>query len=107
VVEAMGADSRALPAVLKADGGMSVKAKLLQLQADMLGVAGVRPRIAETTALGAAFAAGLAVGFFASLDEIRAQWAEGARFEPAMGEAERRRLIDAWRKAVTRTFDWA
>jgi glycerol kinase len=107
VVEAMRADSGAHPAVLKVDGGMSVNATLLQFQADILGVPVVRPRIAETTALGAAYAAGLAVGFFASLDEIRAQWAEGARFEPAMGEAERRRLIDAWRKAVTRTFDWA
>jgi glycerol kinase len=107
VVEAMRADSGAHPAVLKVDGGMSVNATLLQFQADILGVPVVRPRIAETTALGAAYAAGLAVGFFESLDEIRAQWAEGARFEPAMGEAERRRLTDTWRKAVTRTFDWA
>lgn len=107
VVVAMQADSGTYPGALKVDGGMVSNATLMQFQADILGVPVVRPAVAETTALGAAYAAGLAVGFFESPDEIRAQWAEGGRFEPAMGDAERARLAADWRKAVTRTFDWA
>jgi glycerol kinase len=107
VVEAMHADGAAYPEVLKVDGGMVSNATLMQFQADILGVPVVRPAITETTALGAAYAAGLAVGFFESMDEIQAHWAEGTRFEPAMGPAERSRLTGDWAKAVTRTFDWA
>jgi len=79
---------------------------LMQFQADILGMPVVRPRVAETTALGAAYAAGLAVGFWADLDELRANWREDRRWEPAMGEAERDERLRVWRKAVTRTFDW-
>jgi len=107
VAEAMYTDSRTRPEVLKVDGGMVANATLMQFQADILDMPVVRPAIAETTALGAAYAAGLAVGFFESTGEIGAQWAEGARFEPAMSKAERTRLTANWAKAVTRTFDWA
>lgn len=107
VAEAMYTDSRTRPEVLKVDGGMVANATLMQFQADILDMPVVRPAIAETTALGAAYAAGLAVGFFGSTGEIGAQWAEGARFEPAMSKAERTRLTADWAKAVTRTFDWA
>ena len=66
----------------------------------------VRPKVAETTALGAAYAAGLAVGFWKDLDELRRNWSEDRRWEPAMEEAERERLYRNWKKAVTKTFDW-
>jgi glycerol kinase len=107
VADAMIADSGQDLPVLKVDGGMTVNATLMQFQADILGATVVRPTITETTALGAAYAAGLAVGFFASTDDIEAHWAEDTRFEPAMSDAERRRLTDTWHKAVTRTFGWA
>jgi glycerol kinase len=80
---------------------------LMQFQADMLGIPVVRPVISETTALGAAYAAGLAVGFFASTDAIRQNWAASRQWEPQMAEDERDRLYAGWQKAVTRTFDWA
>jgi glycerol kinase len=79
----------------------------MKFQADVLGVPVVRPRIAETTALGAAYAAGLAVGFWSSTDEIRTNWTADREWRPAMPEDERERLYAQWRKAVTRTFDWA
>jgi glycerol kinase len=107
VAVAMRADSGTYPGVLKVDGGMVANATLMQFQADILDVPVVRPAVAETTALGAAYAAGLAVGFFESTGEIRAQWIEDARFEPAMGQAEQDRRTGEWAKAVTRTFDWA
>jgi glycerol kinase len=107
VVEAMIADAgKSLP-MLKVDGGMTANATLMQFQADILGAIVKGPATTETTALGAAYAAGLAVGFFASTDEIAALWAEDTRFEPDMAAGDRRRLIDTWHKAVTRTFDWA
>ena len=86
---------------------MVVNELLMQFQADLLGVPVVRPKVAETTALGAAYAAGLAVGYWDELDDLRRNWAEGARWEPAMDDAERERLYAEWKKAVTRTFDWA
>ena len=107
VVDAMNADSGVTMSELRADGGMVVNELLMQFQADVLGVPVVRPVINETTALGAAYAAGLAVGFWSSLDEIRDNWAVGHRWEPAMSAAERDRLYAGWQKAVTRTFDWA
>ncbi|MEO7125189.1 MAG: glycerol kinase GlpK [Nakamurella sp.] len=107
VVDAMRADSGTRPAVLKVDGGMVGNATLMQFQADILGVPVVRPRVTETTALGAAYAAGLAVGFWPDTVTIREHWAEESRFEPTMDTAERDRLTEQWRKAVTRTFDWA
>ena len=106
VVEAMNADSGVAMTELRVDGGMVVNELLMQFQADILDVPVVRPVVNETTALGAAYAAGLAVGFWSSLEEIRANWSAGARWEPAMSAADRERLYAGWRKAVTRTFDW-
>ena len=79
---------------------------LMQFQADILGVPVVRPVVAETTALGAAYAAGLAVGFWNGLDDLAANWEEDKRWEPTMDAAERDRQLRLWKKAVTKTFDW-
>jgi len=89
------------------DGGMAANELLMQFQADLLDVPVVRPRVAETTALGAAYAAGLAVGFWTSTDEIRANWAADRTWEPAMEASHRDHLYGEWKKAVTKTFDWA
>ena len=78
----------------------------MQFQADLLGVPVIRPTVTETTALGAAYAAGLAVGFWKDLGELEANWSEDKRWEPAMEPAERERQMRLWKKAVTRTFDW-
>lgn len=91
---------------LRVDGGMVANDLLMQFQADVLGMPVVRPAIIETTALGAAYAAGLAVGFWSGLDELEANWREDHRWEPAMDDQERQRRLRQWRKAVTRTFDW-
>jgi glycerol kinase len=91
---------------LRVDGGMVVNELLMQFQADMLNREVVRPVVRETTALGAAYAAGLAVGFFASLDELRANWAVDRTWRPQLEEARRRQLYRDWKKAVTRSFDW-
>ncbi|ROP43850.1 glycerol kinase GlpK [Pseudokineococcus lusitanus] len=106
VLDAADADSGVPLTELRVDGGMVVNDLLMQFQADVLGVPVVRPVVAETTALGAAYAAGLAVGFWSDLDEVRANWAEDKRWEPQMEEAERERVLRLWKKAVTRTFDW-
>ncbi|SNS28574.1 glycerol kinase [Geodermatophilus saharensis] len=106
VVEAMDADSGVALRELRVDGGMVVNELLMQFQADVLGVDVVRPRIAETTALGAAYAAGLAVGFWADRDELTAQWAEDRRWTPQMPAEQRERYYRKWQKAVTRTLDW-
>ncbi len=79
---------------------------LMQFQADMLGVPVVRPRITETTALGAAYAAGLAVGYWANRAELKRNWGVDKRWQPAMEEAQRAKLYGAWQKAVRRSFDW-
>jgi glycerol kinase len=107
VVEAMNADSGVALTSLKVDGGMVVNELLMQFQADVLGVPVVRPVVAETTALGAAYAAGLAVGFWSSTDEIRANWAADREWQPQMPEGPRDELFAEWKKAVTKTFDWA
>ncbi len=107
VVEAMNADSGVALTSLKVDGGMVVNELLMQFQADILDVPVVRPVIAETTALGAAYAAGLAVGFWSSTDEIRANWSADKQWEPQLDAGEREELYADWKKAVTRTFDWA
>ncbi len=91
---------------LKVDGGMTANGLLMQFQADMLGVPVVRPKVAETTALGAAYAAGLAVGFWSGTDEVARNWAADCRWEPAMDEDLRAERLATWKKAVTRTFDW-
>jgi glycerol kinase len=91
---------------LKVDGGMTANELLMQFQADVLGVPVVRPAVTETTALGAAFAAGLAAGFWSDQDELRERWSEDRRWEPKMDEDEREREYAQWKKAVTRSFDW-
>ncbi|HEY2167500.1 MAG TPA: glycerol kinase GlpK [Jatrophihabitantaceae bacterium] len=106
VVEAMRADSGVELRELRVDGGMVGNDLLMQFQADILDVPVVRPVVAETTALGAAYAAGLAVGFWTSLEEIRANWRPDRRWEPSMPADRREALYADWRKAVTRTFDW-
>jgi glycerol kinase len=106
VLDAVNADSGVPLTELKVDGGATVNNLLMQFQADMLGVPVVRPVVAETTALGAAYAAGLAVGFWSGLDELRANWQEDRRWEPSMDPAERDRLLRNWKKAVTKTLDW-
>jgi glycerol kinase len=85
---------------------MTANELLMQFQADVLGVPVVRPAVTETTALGAAFAAGLAVGFWSDQDELRERWSEDKRWEPEMDECEREREYAQWKKAVTRSFDW-
>jgi glycerol kinase len=106
VIEAVNADAGVALTELRVDGGATVNDTLLQFQADILGVPVVRPVVAETTALGAAYAAGLAVGFWSSLDELRANWQEDRRWTPSMDQAERERLDRNWKKAVTKTLEW-
>lgn len=106
VLDAMNADSGVPLAELRVDGGMVTNAILMQFQADILGVDVVRPRIAETTALGAAYAAGIAVGYWQGESDVTANWSEERRWSPAMPAAERARTYRLWKKAVTRTFDW-
>ncbi|MFM6971250.1 MAG: glycerol kinase GlpK [Rhodoluna sp.] len=106
VLDALNADSGVALTELKVDGGMIQNNTLMQFQADILGVNVVSPVVTETTALGAAYAAGLAVGFWKDLDQLRARWQEGHRWVPNMDEAERQRQIKLWKKAVTRTLDW-
>ena len=106
VVRAMEQDSGIGMASLRADGGMAVNGTLMQFQADMLNVPVVRPSCLETTALGAAYAAGLAVGYWAGSDDLRANWAEAARWTPAMSEDRRAKLAASWHKAVGRSMEW-
>ncbi|MCR6488556.1 glycerol kinase GlpK [Amycolatopsis sp. OK19-0408] len=106
VLEAMNADSGVSLTSLKVDGGMVVNELLMQFQADILGVPVIRPVVNETTALGAAYAAGLAVGFWKSEDDIRNNWAQDKQWDPAMDDARRDREFRNWKKAVTKTFDW-
>ncbi|MEU4365009.1 glycerol kinase GlpK [Promicromonospora sp. NPDC023987] len=106
VMDAMRADSGVELTELKVDGGMIANELLMQFQADQLGVPVVRPVVAETTALGAAYAAGIAVGFWEGESDVTANWAEDRRWEPAMEQDERERLYRSWKKAVTKTFDW-
>lgn len=107
VLAAMVADSGAAIGELKVDGGMAANDLLMQFQADILDAPVVRPRHLETTSLGAAYAAGLAVGFFASVEDIAAHWRAARRFEPAMTAHERARLVASWEKAVERSLGWA
>jgi glycerol kinase len=106
VVDAMNEDSGVPLESLKVDGGMVGNELLMQFQADVLDVPVIRPTIAETTSLGAAYAAGLATGVWKELDELRALWAEDKRWEPQMDAAKRDEIYKYWKKAVTRTFDW-
>jgi glycerol kinase len=106
VLDAMNADAGVPLTSLKVDGGMVHNTMLMQFQADVLGVPVIRPVVAETTALGAAYAAGLAVGYWTAIDDLRANWAKGAEWAPAMTEARREAEYARWKKAVTRSFDW-
>ncbi|MFJ9783643.1 glycerol kinase GlpK [Amycolatopsis sp. NPDC101161] len=106
VIDAMNADSGVPLKSLKVDGGMVVNELLMQFQADILGVPVIRPVVNETTALGAAYAAGLAVGFWKSEDDIRNNWAQDKQWDPSMDDARREREYRNWKKAVTKTFDW-
>ena len=106
VLDAMEQDSGIHLATLRADGGMVANELLMQFQADILNRSVVRPVTRETTALGAAYAAGLAVGYFADLADLRANWEADRTWQPAMEEAHRARLYRHWKKAVQRSFDW-
>jgi glycerol kinase len=106
VIDAMNADSGVPLKSLKVDGGMVGNELLMQFQADILGVPVIRPVVAETTALGAAYAAGLAVGFWEGEDDIRKNWAKDKEWTPSMDDATRDKTFGQWKKAVTRTFDW-
>ena len=106
VADAMTADSGVAIEVLKVDGGVTANELCMQLQSDILGVPVSRPVVAETTALGAAYAAGLAVGFWSSTDELRANWAQGKRWDPTWSDDQRTIGYAGWRKAVDRTLDW-
>jgi glycerol kinase len=106
ILDAMAEETGRPLRALKVDGGMVVNETLMQFQADILGVPVVRPVVTETTALGAAYAAGLAVGFWSGTDELRALWSRGQDWRPRMAEATRETLYAGWKKAVTRTFGW-
>jgi glycerol kinase len=106
VVDAMNSDAGVALTSLKVDGGMTANNLLMQSLADVLDVPVVRPIVAETVALGAAYAAGLAVGFWSGADELRAQWHKAAEWLPAMEPAVREKGYRKWRKAVARTVDW-
>jgi len=106
VLDAMNADSGVALTELRVDGGMIANDTLMQFQADLLGVDVVRPKVAETTALGAAYAAGIAVGYWAGEQDVIDNWSEDRRWTPAMDEDRRERLYRNWKKAVTKTFDW-
>jgi glycerol kinase len=106
VAEAMDADSGVKLESLKVDGGMVGNDLLMQFQADLLGVPVIRPKVPETTSLGAAYAAGLATGFWNEVEDLRENWVEDKRWEPQMDSAQRDEYYTYWKKAVTRTFDW-
>ena len=106
VLDAMNADAGVPLKELKVDGGMTHDDLVMQFQADLCGVDVVRPKVIETTALGAAYAAGMAVGFWSGTDDVVANWQEGKRWTPSMEPAERDRTYRLWKKAVTRTLDW-
>jgi glycerol kinase len=106
VLDAMEADSGVKLTALKVDGGMVFNELLMQFQSDILDVPVIRPKVAETTALGAAYAAGLAVGFWKDYNELRANWGKEKEWQPAMDANTRKKLYWEWKKAVTRTFDW-
>ncbi|WP_341951993.1 glycerol kinase GlpK [Salinibacterium sp. TMP30] len=106
VIDAANADADVAMTELRVDGGMVENSALMQFQADILNLPVVRPVVAETTALGAAYAAGLAVDYWSGLDELRSNWQEGERWEPSMPDEERQRLLRNWKKAISKTLDW-
>ncbi|MCB0924760.1 MAG: glycerol kinase, partial [Mycobacterium sp.] len=106
VVDAMAADSGVKLEVLKVDGGVTLNELCMQIQADVLGVEVSRPVVAETTALGAAYAAGLAVGYWTDPEDLRANWQESRRWTPRWSDEQRATGYAGWQKAVQRTLDW-
>jgi len=106
VIDAVNADAHVDLTELKVDGGMVANGGLMQFQADILGIPVIRPKVIETSALGAAYAAGLAVGFWSGLDELRSNWQEGQRWEPRMTAEKRERLLREWHKAISKSMDW-
>ncbi|MGC8633095.1 MAG: glycerol kinase GlpK [Candidatus Limnocylindrales bacterium] len=106
VLDAMNADSGVALTALKVDGGMVYNELLMQFQSDVLAVPVIRPKVAETTALGAAYAAGLAVGFWGAVEDLRENWIKDKEWHPALDAATRDKEYKLWKKAVTRTFDW-
>jgi glycerol kinase len=106
VVDAMIADSGTALAAMKVDGGMTANSLLMQFQADVLGVPVIRSEVRETTALGAAYAAGLAVGFWPDFDDLRSRWRADQAWQPTMTDAERRRRMAGWHKAIERAMGW-
>jgi glycerol kinase len=106
VLDAMEADSGVRLTALKVDGGMVYNDTLMQFQADILGVPVIRPKVAETTALGAAYAAGLATGVWANLDDLRQNWGVDRTWQPSMDPSKREALYHDWKRAVTRSFGW-
>jgi glycerol kinase len=106
IVEAMNRDSGVELTKLKVDGGMVGNELLMQFQADILDVPVIRPQVSETTALGAAYAAGLAVGFWSGVEGLRKNWSEDKTFHPAMESTIREKHYKEWKKAVDRTFNW-
>ncbi len=106
VLDAMNKDSGVALTALKVDGGMVFNELLMQFQSDILGVPVIRPTVAETTALGAAYAAGLAVGFWGKVEDLRANWGKDREWQPKMDASHREELYKFWKKAVTRAFDW-
>jgi len=106
VLDAMNKDSGVNLTALKVDGGMVFNELLMQFQSDILGVPVIRPTVAETTALGAAYAAGLAAGFWSKVEDLRANWGKDRECQPKMDAAHREKEYNFWKKAVTRTFDW-
>ncbi|MCG8530243.1 MAG: glycerol kinase, partial [Desulfovibrionales bacterium] len=107
VIEAMNRDSGVDLTALKVDGGMVMNELLMQFQSDSLCVPVIRPKVTETTCLGAAYAAGLAVGYWTSLDDLRANWAVDKTWEPELNKEQREEGYKGWKKAIERTFDWA
>jgi glycerol kinase len=106
IVEAMNKDADIDLTQLKVDGGMVANELLMQFQSDILNVPVIRPRVSETTALGAAYAAGLAVGYWSDLKALKQNWAEDKTWQPKMQQEDRKKGISGWKKAVKRTFDW-
>ena len=102
----MAADSGVAPTQMRVDGGITASELCMQLQADVMGIEIVRPLITETTALGAAYAAGLAIGYWESIDEVKANWRESKRWMPSKSAEERHNGAARWKTAVQRTLNW-
>ncbi|MEI7722926.1 MAG: FGGY-family carbohydrate kinase, partial [Actinomycetota bacterium] len=106
VMDAMSADSGVVLTQMRVDGGITASELCMQLQADVMGIEIIRPQITETTALGAAYAAGLAIGYWQSTDEVKANWRESKRWKPGKSAQERATGAARWKEAIARTLNW-